>query len=385
MQDGFSRDDLQKLMEEREGLYVSIYMPTYKVGKEIEQNSIRLKNLLNQAEEDLTGRGMGAADAQAMLASARALIDDRSYWQHQSEGLAIFIAQDFTRAYRLPIGFREEAIVEDRFYLKPLLPLFSGDGLFYILALSQNQSRLFQATRDSVEALSAEEIPDSLAEALRYDDLEPQLQQHTSGAPNTPGNDPTIFHGHAIGRDDNKQDILRYFRRIDSGLAEMFGEERAPLVLAAVEYLHPLYREANTYNNLMDDGITGNPEEVSAQELHQQAWEIVQDQFDQSEQEASQRYNDLIGTGLASSNIREIVPAAHYGRVESLFVALDQHQWGTFDPQNREVELDEEQTADNQDLMDAAAIQTFLNSGKVFAVEPGQVPGNTSMAAVFRY
>jgi len=44
-------------------------------------------------------------------------------------------------------------VVSDRFHLKPLLPLLTGDGRFYILALSQNQVRLLQGTRYSVRGL----------------------------------------------------------------------------------------------------------------------------------------------------------------------------------------------------------------------------------------
>jgi hypothetical protein len=42
-------------------------------------------------------------------------------------------------------------IVSERFHVKPLLPLLSGDGRFYVLALSQNEIRLLQGTRYSVE------------------------------------------------------------------------------------------------------------------------------------------------------------------------------------------------------------------------------------------
>jgi len=36
-------------------------------------------------------------------------------------------------------------------------------------------------------------------------------------------------------------------------------------------------------------------------------------------------------------------------------------------------------------MLDLAAVQTWLNGGAVYAVEPGAVPGAGELAAVFRY
>lgn len=69
----------------------------------------------------------------------------------------------------------------------PLLPLLSGDGRFYILALSQNELRLLQATRYSVSEVDLEGVPESLSTALRYDVPEESLQWHTSGRAGTAG------------------------------------------------------------------------------------------------------------------------------------------------------------------------------------------------------
>jgi hypothetical protein len=40
---------------------------------------------------------------------------------------------------------------------------------------------------------------------------------------------------------------------------------------------------------------------------------------------------------------------------------------------------------DVEDLLDFAAVQTFLNGGTVYAVEPEKVSAETPLAAVLRY
>jgi hypothetical protein len=378
------KDELRRLMEKDPGLCVSIYMPTYSVGRECQQNPIRLKNLLGQAEERLIATGLRASEARDLLNPARALLENGLFWQRQSNGLVIFLSSELFHTYRLPLDFKELVVVADRFHLKSLLPLFSDDGRFYLLTLSQNQVRLMQGTRYNVDEIELQNIPESLAEALRYDDPEKQLQFRT-GPPGERGGQIALFHGHGVGTDDKQENLLRYFRQLDRGLQETLQNEQAPLVLAGVEYLLPIYREANSYPYLINEGVTGNPENMSVEELHEQAWAIVRPLFRQAQQTALARYKRLINSDQASKDIRVIVPAAHYGQVETLFVVVDRQQWGTFDPQTNTIHLHRETEPEDEDLLDAAAVQTLLKGGTVYALEPEKMPDGAAVAAVFRH
>jgi hypothetical protein len=368
-------------------------MPTHRAGAETQQNPIRLKNLLGQAEErllasdrDRGGRGLRTPEVQARLEPASELVEDGQFWQHQSDGLAIFISAEIAEHYRLPFDFEELVVVADRFHMKPLLRLLSGDGHFFILALSQDQVRLLQGSRYSVGAVELESAPSNLAEALRFDDPERRLQFHTASGPTGgKGGRPAMFYGQGAPSQDEKGDILRYFQKLDAGLQEFLSGEQAPLVLAGVDYLLPLYREANTYPHLVEKGIEGNPENLSAKELHQRAWAIVQPRFLGEREVAAERYRQLAGTDQATDDLNEIVPAAYHGRVETLFVALDLQQWGTFDPAANEVRLRQEREPGAGDLLDFAAVQALLHGASVYVVEPDQMPAGASLAAVFRY
>jgi hypothetical protein len=386
--DMLTREDLRTLIGKRQEACVTIYMPTHRVGREIQQDPIRLKNLLGQTEERLVDGGLRTTEAQALLEPAQRLLQHGLFWQQQSDGLAIFLATNVFHHYRLPFDFEELVVVTDRFHVKPLLPLFSGDGRFYILALSQDGLRLLQGTRYSVGAVDLQEVPTSLAQALQYDDPESRLQFHTATpAPGRRGDRPAVFHGRGVGTNNAKDNILRYFHQVNEGVHALLREEQAPLVLAGVEYLHPIYEEANTYPHLVDEGIAGNPEELSAEELHRQAWAIVQPVFAAAQAEAAALYRQLAGSGSeqATDDLRAIVSAAHRGRVATLFVAVGEQQWGFFDPQAGMLRLHEEAQPSDEDLLDFAAVQTLVNGGTVYAVAPDQMPDETSVAAVFRY
>jgi hypothetical protein len=376
-----TRNNLNLLMAVHKGPCVSVFMPMHRSGPETQQDPIRLRNLIREAEERLVTRGIPAPEARELLESAQKLLQGDFFHQHQSDGLAMFLSPEVFRTYMLPFVFKEWVTVTDRFHIRPLLPLLSGDGRYYILALSQNKIRLFQGTHYSVNEVSLADVPKNLAETLRDDDSWKELQMH-SAISGGQGTFSSVTHGSEV---DSKENIKRYFRRIDKGLHELVKDERVPLVLAGVDYLHPIYEEVNTYPHLMEDGIGGNPEHLSAKELHAQAWTAVRPYFQKAQDEAVDQYKQFISSGRASNRVRKIISAAYHGRIELLFVVPDFQQWGTFDPSTDELHLHKKERTGDEDLLESAAIQTLVNGGTVYVVEAEKMPDTDPLAAVFRY
>ena len=385
-----SRGGLQALMEIQNGPCISLYMPTDRTGVDRQQDQLRIRRLIREALQLVTSKKhLHAAQVEDVLAPIRALPEDERFWLHTSDGLAIFRSPGIFHTYHLPTGFNEQVVVGDHFYLKPLLPLLTNDGRFYLLALSHNAVRLLACTRYSADELKLpEQVPTSLADFLKYEERENDLQSHSSasfGTMGEGGRHPAIFHGQGVGIDEGKDELLRYFQHIDRGLHALLREETAPLVLAGVEYLFPVYREANTYPYLLEQGIAGNPDRLKADTLREEAWALVEPVVLQARQEAAAQYRELASTERASSNSSEIVPAAYYGRVASLFVAMDRKQWGRFDPATDRLQIHQQAEPGDEDLLDQAATQTLLHGGAVYAVEQAQMPAEAPLAAVFRY
>lgn len=385
--DTLSRDELRSLIEQPECSCVSLFLPTQRAEPARQQNPIRLEHLLGQAETRLLARGLSLAAAQALLAPAWQLFEDHSFWEHQSDGLAIFATPEVFRVYRLPLAFEELLVVDERLHVIPLLPLFSGDGQFYLLTLSLKGVQLLQGTHYSARPIALLDVPTSLKDALKYDEFAKQPQWHP-GVPGRGGARGAIFHGQGA-RDERaaKEEILRYFQQVDHGVRTALHGERAPLLLAGVAYLLPIYRTANHYAHLVDEGILANPDDLQPAELHARAWAIVAPHFARERVVAVNRYRHLLGTQptLASDYLRTIVPAANAGRVDTLFVATGQRRWGSFDPVSGVLMLHDAPEPRDRELLDLSAIQTILHGGTVYAVEPEQMPEPAPLAAIFRY
>ncbi|MDX1663946.1 MAG: hypothetical protein R3272_09140 [Candidatus Promineifilaceae bacterium] len=390
--DFIRKNELQALINHRADPAISIYLPMARKGPDVSGNVIRMKTGLKQVAERLEAHDWRPSDIDDLLEEPRRLLHESPYWQHQSDGLAIFIAPDFFETYRLPLDFEPLTLIGDRFHIKPLLPLFSDDGRFYILALSQGDVRLFQATQYTVDEIELENVPKSIDDALWYDEPVEALMSHTvtSGAGGAPigavGSEPGITH-HGQGEIDDQmlQRLRRYFNDVSDGVQKYLGDEDAPLVLAAVEYLHPIYKEADSSPHLLDEGVTGNPEEQRPEELHKAAWAIVEPLFAEAKADVFKRYKEMAHTDQASDDLMEIVPSAVQGRVDALFVAVGTQKWGEYDLETHSVDVHDERQNGDEDLLDFAAVQTLAYGGSVYAVTSDQMPSATPIAAVYRF
>lgn len=374
--------DVGELLDVAEDICVSLYMPAHRAGPETRQDPVRLKNLLGRAEADLMERGLRRPEARELLAPAKELLGDGAFWQHQGDGLAVFLSPRLRRAYRLPVTFDELVAANDRFLVKPLLRLLTGDGRFLVLALSKNQIRLLEGSRQTVSEVELEDVPRSLAEVAVHREMR-ALQWHTGTAPGGGGGRrAAVFHGH--GPEEDEEIIRKYLRAIDEGLRQAVPDERSPLVLAAVDPLQDLYRHVTGYPNVLPEGVSGNPDDLRAEELHERAWAIVEPHFRAKVEAAAERYRQAVGTGLTAAGVSEAVPPAFQGRVDTVWVAVGIQRWGRY-RQEGEVELRDRPVPGDQDLLDQAAVQTLLHGGTVYAVDPGDVPDDAPVAALLRY
>jgi hypothetical protein len=379
-----ARETIGRLMGEPGGPCISLYMPANGAKDALHQNPIRLKNLLRVAEVHLLGQGMREAEARKLLEPAWRLVKERPYWQSQHGGVALFIAPGLFHQIQAPLAFPEHATVAGTFYLKPLFPLLNADREFYILSLSQKNVRLLHSTPFAVEEVPLPDLADTMAEALGYDVHRRQVLVRT-GTPRGAGQRGQVYYGMGSEERDEKAELLQFSRLVDGALREHLKEKRVPLVLAAVASVGPIYREANTFPYLLDETLTGHPDELTPAQLQARALDVVQPYFDRTRQTRTAQYRELDGTGRTAADLREILPAAHHGRVEALFVEEASHIWGRYTPGTGQLEVHEAQEPGDQDLLEMAVLSAYAAGGTVFVVSSGQMPVARAAAAILRY
>jgi len=378
------REEIKNLLQKKpEGIALSFYLPTYRTNPEYQQNPIRLKNLLRQAEEKLKSYGLRQQETKNLLEPAYNLLNNPLFWRRLADGLTLFLSPGDFHHLLSPLPFDELVYVGNRYYLKPLLPLLEEEKEFYLLSLSQKGVKLWQGTKFSIKEREVEGLPTKMSEALALEEPQKQVRFHPS--PGGTGERGALFSGHGADFEDNKENIFRYFRLVDRVIHKYLKEKRTPLLLAGVEYLFPIYREANTYPHLIDEGIPGNPDGLSEESLHRAAWERVKPYFLKTQKEALELFFQSSGTGLASTDLEEIIRFSFQRRVGVLFVAADTHRWGTISADGQTIIQEEDAKPGSCDLLEIAAIETYLNGGKVFVLPREHMPEKNIIAAVLRY
>lgn len=379
-----SKAEFKSLLDLADNPCVSLYMPMQTAGPETRQNPILFKNLLKEAESQLQDQRVNSSEIAELLAPVNTLLDGHfDFWQHQDQGLAFFLSRKGSRSYRLPMPFEAAAVVNGQFHLTPLMPLLTGNSYFYVLAISQNSVRFFRATEHAIAEVPIEDMPQSVNEALQYDDMEDLQRRQASGT--GVGGFSGTYHGQGIDPAIDKETIHQFFLVVDRKLHPYLREETSPLVLACVDYQHSIFKDASQYAHIVDEPIKGSPELLKPEELHVAAWQVIEPSFRQAQQQAINQFHEMRSTGRAAAEVEQIIPAVYRGQVDTLFTVADEHLWGRYDPYADVLEQHDQNQPEDSDLLNMAAVQTLLQGGTVFVVDRAEMPEDSPVAAIYRY
>jgi hypothetical protein len=357
-------------------LTASLTMPVHRSGQDHQQNHLRMKNLLKEAENQL-GEVVTAAEAEAILAPAHTLVAHTAFWSNSHEGLALFCNSGGCTQVWSPLALPEEVVVGEHCQIKSLLPALQDNGAFCLLEISQHGVRLHAGTRFTFRALPLAESVHQVAEKL--------AAEHHGGVRSIHGGGQgDARHFGSAGEEKGSEAVKQYYRRVDAAMCDLLHGQTAPLVLAGVENQFPLYRAVNTYPHLVATGITGNTTPLTTAELHAQAWKIVEPLFRQATDEACARALRLHASGLASYDLDTILRAAAHGRVDDLFVADDSERWG-HEKANGGVTVHSQRHPGDEEILNSALIKAMAHGGRIHVLPRAAMPGGGAIAGVFRY
>lgn len=384
--DTLSRPDLRSLIAHDEKWCISVFMPTHPTWPDNKEDTIRFGKLVSEAAARLIALGERPADAKQFLEPLDQLARDQPFWQQQRQGLAVFLAPDAVQTHRLPIPIREQVMVAERFAIKPLLPLLTSNVEFFILAVAEkNGVRLVRANRFDAEQIPLPEFPHNVQEASGLDEPDRGVQRH-AGIPVGKGRQfASVVHTTGVRVEDSKQYVLELYQQINRCVRRVLRNETAPLVLAGVDSALAIYRQANTYPHVLDEELHGAVQRLSADDLRERTWPLIEEKLAQDRQPIVDRLQQRLGTGSASIDLKDILIHAFDGTVSELFVQDDAIIWGQYNHVYRHLTAHTEPEGNDEDLLDLAAVHTLRHGGTVHALPREQMPEDVSIAALYRY
>ena len=359
--------EVTALLEERSPASVSIYLPTSPLPQDADADRIAFKNLATQAASQLVARG----DHRAVVAvreHAHDLLDDDAFWGRLAASLAVFITPAGLRTFRLPNRLNEMVEVSDRMHLSRCCGRSPSRS-------PPSCSRSPRAARGSSRSPATCRRPRSPWPRCRP----------TSRARSARPRSPTARR-RAGSRARRARRCGSPVRAAGRSRRPQRGERAGqPLILAGAEPLSSIYRSVNRYPRLAGEGIPGNPEAATDQDLADAAREILDRLYADELRDLRDLFEARVSQGRGASDLTDVARAATFGAVDTLLADIDVVVPGFIDEESGAVTLADHDDAVNYGVVDEIARRVLLHGGRVLALRAEDIPGDTSTAAILRY
>jgi hypothetical protein len=351
-------DVLRQVRAAQDPPCVSVYQPTHRHHPDNAPDPIRFRNLLDAAEASLR-RSYPNAEVRGLLVAARALSDDREFWNHTLDGLAVLGSRGTFQVIHLQRPVPELAIVADSFHIKPLVRILQSADRFQVLCLNRHEAKLYEGNRDALDEVElAEGVPRTAAEAQSDD---------------APKGDPDLG-------------VERFFRAVDRAVLEHYSRPSGlPLVLASLPEHHDAFRRVSHNPFLAADAVGHDPWSLSADRLREEVWRVVQPHYLQRLSGLVADFEGARSKRLATADLSDAARAAVAGRVGTLLVDADRHVPGKLDPATGGITFDQLAEPGVDDMLDDLAELVLDKGGDVVLVPSDRMPTDSGLAATFRY
>lgn len=375
-------DFTENLFQNPAGPCVSLYQPTHRSHPDNGQDRIRFGNLVKKVEALWTDR-YADHDPLSVLANLRKLGEERNFWNHTLDGLAVLVSPEMFRVYRLQRQVPELINVGNSFHIKPLLRMVQSADRYQVLAINRHSAKMFVGNRDALDPFDAgEDFPATLEAVLGEDPLRGRPAAWSRGAAaGTAGvRDGQVERSSLIDADTEQ-----FFRAVDRAVAEQFSRPAGlPLMLAALPEHQAMFRKLSHNAYLLPQGIDTHADAMSLDELRERAWRVMEPKYLERLSGLVDMYHAARARWLANDDVAQVARSAVSGRVSTLLVEADRQVSGRMEATSGAVDFAAKGVA-GEDLLDDIAEKVIANGGQVVVVPKPRMPSETGLAAIYRF
>ena len=379
-----TNDMMPELLNVNEGTCISLYMPTHRTHPDNLVDLILFKNLINDLEQSLLQQ-YTASEAAVLLEPFVALENNREFWNHTLDGLAVLSTNGMFKTIGLPVSTEKLTVVADSFHTKPLRKYLQSVERYNVLGLSLHDYHIYEGNRHSLTELELPpDTPKNIKEALG-DELTEKYLNFAAHA-GTGHDAGYMYHGHGGKSDEVDIDAERFFRFVAKTINDHYSSHSdLPLILAALPEHHNLFHKVSDIPSLLPDGIDVNPKSIETDELMERAWKVAEPYYNDIIDKACDLYQQEKANGKGSDIISEVAAAAAAGRVDTLIIEADRQIPGKITSDTGNIEKGDLDHPEMDDLLDDIGELVTKMGGKVMVIPQDKMPTQTGIASVFRY
>lgn len=360
-----NRHDIQLLQGTRAYPSLSITMPTHRTAPESRQDPIRLRNLITQATDRLLGE-FSRRELEPLLTRLDGLASAIN-WRSTLDGLALYVNRDMARSFVLPFSLAERVVVDETFFTRDLVYALNHSPRYWVLALSEKPTRLFEGLREDLVEITDHGFP--------------MVHEGPGGATELPG-------GFGVRKSAYRDERHRqFFRQVDAALAKVMATDRLPLAVVGVDRFIAFFKEVTAHGDVLLTTLTGSHDRTMPHELGRLVWPLVQANLADRRRKALDALNAAVGAQRFASTLGEVWRMAQDGRGRLLLVEEDYHAPALVDESRRHLTLVDDPTTPGaiDDAVDDAIEAVLSRGGEVVFVDNGALDKHGRIALILRY
>lgn len=362
------RKEIERLQQIQGFPALTITLPTYRTAPEVQQNSIRLKNLITQAQT-LLDEQHSNGEGHALITRLTEVVDGLETNDFQ-EGLAIFVHEDFAGAFPTAMPLPERVVLDNTFVTRDLVRARLHGVRYRVVALSEH-TRLFEGSNDRLKE--------------RTDAGFPVIYEDRSEDPAIPG---ALEPGHENLVDEEHR---QFYRRVDNALTQVQQEEELPVVLLGVTRNLAFFKEVTANEKMMAGTAEGNYDHASWDDIAVVAWQALQPYLAQQQDLILQQWDDAVSAKLFVTGVEQAWEAAFDGRGNLLLVEEGYQAAGQVDDSGRTLTLTQESpphgdgNGTRYDVVDDLIELVWSRGGRVRFIPPETLPDDAHVGLTLRY
>lgn len=339
---------------------ISIVLPTHRHAPDNAQDRVVLKNLIHDAKAQLLGR-FGERDVKEILQALDEVEASHDH-QHNRSSLAIFVSKDVCETLHLNIPAEAQLVIEDNFATRVLVDAMTTPNVYYILALSEKNVRLLEATLNQAHESSAAHFP--LAN----------------------GHQAVSHKQRANWEKVQDKQTREYFEHVDERLAEVMDAYPMPLVLAGTENTLGHFLQVTRHGDRVLTTFPGNFEQATPGEVGKVAWPYVHERLRELQAASLAKLEEARHQMKLAVGVAEVYATAKEGRGEILFCEKSYFQPAIMEGGHISLRDDSTATGYVSDVVDEIVETVLDRGGQVRFVDEGMLGdiGNP-IALVLRY
>ncbi|AXY74169.1 hypothetical protein D3H65_09360 [Paraflavitalea soli] len=303
--------EIVALIEKKKGICISIIVPAHRFSPEKRSDKERLDKSIQRAIKHL----LDNYPPEQVIPLIEAM--DELYQQvdftHTEAGIGLFVSPDIHQLVYFIYPVKEKMMIGESFDIRDLLYQDYYSRVYFVLMLSEQGAKLFQARLNKLE-----EVHDSHFPLTNEDEYEYQRPIYGSA-----GGKTTFIK--AIERDKSQLEEIRYtqfLKKVVEGLDNNLTLD-TPMIVTGTKKDLGYYSKVTHHTDHVFGLLPGNFSHLSLNELGALTWPIMKSFLDDWKQQQVIALQETHGKAHVLTTLQDIWKAVQEGRGARLLVEKD--------------------------------------------------------------